>query len=117
MFGRFGAGFDDPTDAEFGDLFGDFGSSYIEDNTNVESRPLDLGPVDDGINIRTEDDALDTGTAELDEVLDEIQALQAEANQPVADMTYEEILRIDPDGHERHQPGKAQRAGARSQTT
>jgi len=43
MFGRFGAGFDDPTDAEFGDLFGDFGSSYIEDNTNVESRPLDLG--------------------------------------------------------------------------
>ena len=80
MFGRFGAGFDDPTDTEFGDLFGDF-DSYIEDNTNVESRPLDLGPVDDGINIRTEDDALDTGTAELDEVLDEIDALQ-EANKP-----------------------------------
>ena len=64
MFGRFGAGFDDPTDAEFGDLFGDF-DSYIEDNTNVESRPLDLGPVDDGINIRTEDDALDTGRPSL----------------------------------------------------
>ena len=91
MFGSFGAGFDDPTDSEFADLFG----GYIEENTNVPSRPLDLG--DDGINIRTEADALDSGTAELDEVLDEIQALQADANQPVADMTYEEILRIDPD--------------------
>ena len=42
-----------PTDAEFADLFGDYNTN-VEDNTNVESRPLDLGPVDDGINIRTE---------------------------------------------------------------
>jgi len=59
MFGSFGAGFDDPTDSEFADLFG----GYIEENTNVPSRPLDLG--DDGINIRTEADALDSGRPSL----------------------------------------------------
>ena len=87
MFGRHAAGFEDTTDAELMDLFGPgLGGlgNYIEDNTNVETVPLGLEDAGNGLNIRTEDDALDTGTPDLDEVLDEIDALQADARKPVS---------------------------------